>query len=404
VTGQFTVVEPYAEIRVPIMQRQPWAYNLEVNASYRYSNYSTDKTTNSYGVGAHWAPIREVDLRGSYQQAVRAANIIELFTAQGFNLFNGGDPCGGPTPTATLAQCLRTGLLASQFGSNALTSPAGQYNYIQGGNPNLNPETAKTYTFGTVIQPIANMSLTVDYWHYFVSDVIGRVNSQLAINNCISIGVNCDLIHRGPNGNLWLPNQGFVTGANQNLGSIKTDGIDLTFNYLYPYQGWGSFAFSVIGTWTNSFVTTPIPGFGSYDCVGLFGPTCGIPVPAWKHKAQVVWNTPWQFSTALTWRYVDGVDLDFTSSNAQLTGASSPLDAHIGSQSYFDLAFQWNVDKTFTLRAGINNMFDRDPPVVSSTAGAFPAISGPALGNGNTYPQVYDTLGRQLFLNVTAKF
>ncbi len=86
------------------MQRQPWAYNLEANGSYRYSNYSTDKTTNSYGVGAHWAPIREVDIRGSYQRAVRAANIVELFTAQGYNLFNGGDPCGArPTPTATLA-------------------------------------------------------------------------------------------------------------------------------------------------------------------------------------------------------------------------------------------------------------------------------------------------------------
>jgi outer membrane receptor protein involved in Fe transport len=408
VSGQFTVVEPYAEIRIPIMERQPWAYNLEATGSYRYSNYSTDKTTNTYGLGAKWAPIKEVEARGSYQQAVRAANIIELFTAQGFNLFNGGDPCGGATPTATLEQCLRTGLLPSQYGSNALISPAGQYNYIQGGNPNLDPETAKTYTFGMVFQPIANMSATIDYWHYFVSDVIGRINSQLAINNCISIGLNCDLIHRGPNGNLWLPNQGFVTGTNQNLGSIKTDGIDITFNYLWPlppsWGNYGSLAFNLAGTWVNSYVTTPVPGLASYDCAGFFGPTCGIPVPEWRHRFQTVWNTPWNVNLALTWRYTDGVDLDFTSSNPQLNAASSPLDAHIGSFSYFDLALQWNVDKTFTIRAGVNNMFDKDPPVVSSTAGAFPAISGPALGNGNTYPQVYDTLGRAIFLNVTAKF
>ena len=404
VTGQFTVVETYAEIRVPIMERQPFAYNLEANASYRYSNYSTDKKTNTYGVGAKWAPIKEAEVRGSYQQAVRAANIIELFTAQGFNLFTGGDPCGGPVPTATLAQCLRTGLLASQYGSNALTSPAGQYNYLQGGNATLNPETAKTYSIGGVFQPMSNMSATVDYWHYFVSDTIGRVVSQQAINNCISTGINCDLIHRGPNGNLWLPNQGFVTGTNQNLGSVKTDGIDFTFNYMMPMRGYGSLGINFIGTWVNSYITTPIPGGGSYDCVGLFGPTCGVPVAKWKAKLQGVWNAPGNLSAALTWRYVDGVDVDFSSSSPLITGAFAPPDAHIGSQSYFDLALQYAIDKTFTIRGGVNNIFDRDPPVVSSTAGAFPVIAGPAYGNGNTWPQAYDTLGRQFFLNLTAKF
>ena len=121
--------------------------------AYRYSDYSTDKTTNSYGIGADWAPIREAKIRGSYQQAVRAANIIELFTRAGLQpLRTARDPCAGPAPTATLAQCLRTGLTAAQYGSRCLTSPAGQYNYLQGGNPNLEPETAKTYTFGGVLR------------------------------------------------------------------------------------------------------------------------------------------------------------------------------------------------------------------------------------------------------------
>ena len=92
---------------------------------------------------------------------MRAANIVELFTAQGYNLFNGSDPCApGPTPTATLAAVpAGPGLLASQYGSAALISPAGQYNYLQGGNPDLNPETAKTYTIGGVFQ-YAQLSAT----------------------------------------------------------------------------------------------------------------------------------------------------------------------------------------------------------------------------------------------------
>jgi outer membrane receptor protein involved in Fe transport len=76
----------------------------------------------------------------------------------------------------------------------------------------------------------------------------------------------------------------------------------------------------------------------------------------------------------------------------------------MASQSYFDLALQWAATKNFTIRGGVNNLFDRDPPIVSSNAGAYPSISGPALGNGNTYPQAYDTLGRNIFVSVTAKF
>ena len=195
VNGEFTVVEPYFEFRVPIIQRQEWFYDLTFTGAYRYSSYSTDKTTNSYGLGADWSPIREAKLRGSYQQAVRAANVVELFLGQGFDLFGGSDPCSGATPTATLEQCARSGVTAAQYGSIP-GSPAGQYNFLQGGNPNLEPETAKTYTLGGVLQ-FPNFSATLDYWHYKIENVISIVPPQQAINNCINTGVNCDLIFRG---------------------------------------------------------------------------------------------------------------------------------------------------------------------------------------------------------------
>ncbi len=403
VSGQFTVLEPYAEVRVPIAQRQPWAYDLTFTGAYRYSNYSTNKTTNSYGLGADWSVIREAKVRGSYQQAVRAANVIELFLGQGYNLFDGTDPCAGPTPTATLAQCARSGVTAAQYGKIP-ASPAGQYNTLQGGNPALDPETAKTYTLGGVLQ-FPRFSATLDYWHYKVDQVIGTVIPQQALNNCVNTGVNCDLIFRGANGNLWLPNSGYVLGLNQNLGSYLTDGIDITANYTQPLDSYGSLQFSLLGTWINQFVVTPIPGLGSYDCVGLYGPSCGVPVPAWKSKLMAVWNTPWDVNVALAWRYIDGVDVTFSSSNPLLNGAYAPSDRSIGAQNYFDLSVQWNATKNFTFRAGVNNILDRDPPNVSSTAGTYPSIAGPSVfGNGNTFPQVYDTLGRFIYFNVTGKF
>ena len=67
-----------------------------------------------------------------------------------------------------------------------------------------------------------------------------------------------------------------------------------------------------------------------------------------------------------------------------------------GERDYFDLAANWQVTKPYALRAGINNLLDKDPPVGGVTSGTF--------GNGNTFPQVYDAMGRRVFLNLTARF
>jgi outer membrane receptor protein involved in Fe transport len=403
-SGSYTVVEPYAEARIPIVQRRDWFYDLSVTGAYRYSDYDTGITTNTYGIGADWAPVREAKVRGTYQRAVRAPNVIDLFTAQGYNLFSGADPCAGQAPSATLAQCANSGVTAAQYG-RIPESPAGQYNYLQGGNPDLDPEKAKTWTLGVVFQPTANLSGTIDYWHYNVDEVIGVINPQTALLQCVNVGQLCNLIFRGPNGNLWLPNQGYVLGTNVNLGKYETDGIDITANYTYAYRGWGTFGFAFQGTWLNNFKYEPVPGLGEYNCAGYYGPTCGIPYPEWRHKFQTIWGTPWYgISASLAWRYVDSVKVDFSSSNPLLAGSYSQLDAELKAQNYFDLAVQWVVNKNFTVRGGINNLFDNDPPIVGSNAGAFPAVAGPPYGNGNTFPQVYDTLGRTLFLGVTAKF
>jgi outer membrane receptor protein involved in Fe transport len=99
------------------------------------------------------------------------------------------------------------------------------------------------------------------------------------------------------------------------------------------------------------------------------------------------------------------VDVTFSSDNPLLSALYAPQDKTISAQNYFDLALQWNATKNFTIRAGVNNIFDEDPPIVSSSAGVYPSIAGPSVfGNGNTFPQVYDTLGRQLFVTVTGKF
>ena len=147
----------FAELNVPLIQGVAGADHLGFDLAYRKSFY--DKVdSDSYKVGLDWAPTSDLRLRGSYQRAVRAANIFELFATQSIGLFDldGGDPCGalpGATPEFTQAQCANTGLDPAFYGGAGLINPAGQYNTFGGGNPDLEPEESDTYTFGVVFTP-----------------------------------------------------------------------------------------------------------------------------------------------------------------------------------------------------------------------------------------------------------
>ena len=398
VSGGYTVKEVFGEVRVPVLEKAPFAELLSLNASYRYSDFSTDKKTNSYGVGFEWSPVKMAKLRGSYQRAARAPNIVELFTPAGLSLYdNDEDPCAGATPTASFAQCARTGVTQAQYGT-IIDSPAGQYNQITGGNANLNPETANSYTLGLVLQPIKDLSITLDAFSIDVEDVIASVPPTTTLANCLETGnpAFCSLIQRDNLGTLWAKTTAAIQANNQNLATRKTTGLDLGANYGMKLSGMGSVGFSFLGTWLKSFEQVDLPGGVKYDCVGLYGPTCGTPLPEWRHKARVTWTTPFAVDLALTWRYMDEVLLDRTSSNSQLTGTVQPVDRSLAAQNYLDISGSWNLSKNLVLSGGINNILDRDPPVSAQVGAGF--------GNGNTYPQVYDAMGRRIFLGLTAKF
>jgi outer membrane receptor protein involved in Fe transport len=371
---------------------------VSVNGSFRSSNYSTDVTTNTYGIGMDWAPNKQARLRGSYQNAVRAANLVELYQAQGLNLFDmDSDPCAGPKPTATLAQCARTGVTAAQYG-NIQDSPAGQYNYLQGGNPGLKPEEAKTYTIGLVLTPMKDFSATIDYFDIKIDKTISTVSPTTTLNQCLTNGSFCNLITRDRLGTLWLLDAGRIVATNQNLGGSQTSGVDLGLNYSYKLDSYGSLGFNFIGTWLQKLEIEELKGLGKFDCVGLYGSNkCGSPNPEWRHKIRGTWSTPWNVDLALTWRYIGEVTVQESSSNPLLAGTVHSIERTLDAMNYFDLAAAWMPTKQLTIRGGINNLFDVDPPLTTQ--------QGPSVfGNGNTFPGVYDALGRKLFINITYKF
>ena len=398
VSGNTSVTEGFGEFTMPVVENMPLAQLISVDLAYRYSSYNTSVTTNTWKIGGDWAPDNSIRFRGSYDHAVRAPNVLDLYTAQGFNLFNSpGDPCGPATVgvyQASMAQCLATGVPAAQYQSAALTSPAGQYNFLQGGNPNLRPETANTWTLGAVFTPTAipAFSGSIDYWNINIKNLISTVGATNTLSACYqyNIAASCALIHRNSAGQLWV-GSGYVSDLNTNVGSLKEDGIDINAFYQLDLAdvgaaGDGQVTFGFTGTWVNQLVTNPgVPGLPAYDCIGKYGNACGTPNPAWRHRLQATWDTPWDnISVAATWRYISSVTAYDYSSTA--------LDYQLPSENYMDLSAGFPLPHNTMLHVGVNNVLDNNPPITS--------ISG-TTGNGNTYPQVYDAMGRYLFADIT---
>ncbi|MFO1406798.1 MAG: TonB-dependent receptor [Steroidobacteraceae bacterium] len=415
VAGSYNTTDVFGELRVPLVQDMSFAKDLQFSASYRYSSYSTDTDTNTYGLGLDWQIIDDVKLRGSFQHAVRAPNIIELYSAAGKGLFNWDqDPCGpnldtGGGPTASLQECLASGLLASQYGSDLLFNPAGQYNGYFGGNPDLKPEKADTWTVGVVFTPtfLDGFSLTLDYWNIQVDDAIASVPPDVSVDQCLAgSSAACANVQRDPTtGSLWT-GSGQVIATNVNIGTIKTSGWDVNALYALTMGDWGGLNFSLVGTYLDTYEEQPVPPGVSYECAGFYGNTCGVPAPTWRSTFRTTWSTPWSVDLSLTWRYYGSVDVDLSSNDTDLcppdgNGGCDPNGYNhkfktLDAMNYIDLAAIYTFAEKYTLNVGINNLFDEDPPLTP--------YQGAPYGNGNTYPQVYDAMGRYVFAGLTVKF
>ena len=412
--GTFQVSELFGEASIPLVEDKPWVKSLELSPGYRFSDYTSIGTTNTYKIDFSYQPVDDLRLRYSYNRAVRAPNIVELYSPQTLALYGGQDPCSGSKPGATQAQCALTGVTANQYGT-IQPCPAAQCSTLAGGNSKLQPETADTYTYGFVLTPhqIPRLSVSVDYYNIRISNLIsaGYGGANSTVSGCLAgNSFLCQQIHRDPSsGELY--GAGYVDVVNVNTGFEQTKGIDVSVNYSVPITNWGRVDIKSVGTYTSHFVTEPnaanpaigLAGSGTYDCAGLYGAVCGQPTPYWRSSTRFTWVTPWKVSASLNWRFVGASKVDVNEGNPLVNsqyGVIDTAEAKLGAISYFDLSFTWKVRQGYVLRGGVNNILDTNPPHGDSTnLGVFNAQS-----NGNTYPGLYDTLGRNLFIGITANY
>lgn len=422
--GEFDSKEVFLEVIAPLVEDRPFFHNLTVEGGVRYADYSTVGGALTWKAGGSWSPIPEVKFRGIYTAAIRAPNIGELFQPQVTGLTGRSvDPCQGtvaevqargPNHQARcVAQLALVGAPASVLGTVPVPN-AGQIQSTSGGNPNLDPEEARTFTAGVVFTPniLSGFSLSVDYFNITVRDAITTPSQGDVIDGCFTLGIEnfCQQIFRNPfTGSLSGPSDNTFgpTLALSNLGTIKTSGFDLALNAVQDFD-FGQIALGVNATYTqeNLFQATSLSI--NRECVNFYSVNCGVPQPDIFVNTRLTYSSPSRNTdVTLMWQYLANTQIEPAAPTPQLpTGEPTtagpatvfPAFQTIPAFSYFDLALRQRVLTNLTATLTVSNLFDKQPPATGNQAGTSAANSG------NTFPTLYDPLGRRFVLGVQMNF
>ena len=400
--GEYDVKEVFGELIVPIVENVPGIYSLTAEGGIRYSDYSNSGGSTTWKAGGTWEPIEGYKIRGVYQHAVRSPNIGELFSPVVTGLTGlAVDPCqlGLPVGNAQLtAVCIAQGAPAGTIGSIPVPS-ASQINATLGGNPDLGPETANSYTIGVVLTPpsVPGLSITADYYNIKVKGAITTPTPDDILSPCFDDfdATACSMIGRNPlNGSL---NGGGDTAGLilqlTNQGVIETSGIDMRVGYRMP-TSFGRVGLDFSGNWTEQLKFKASPTSENRECVGLYGENCEPVAPEFTFNARATVGFGDDVDVSLLWTWMSGVDLE-GASGAYDDPDLLPEYTSISAYSYFDLTTRFSVTDNFEMTAGVQNLLDKKPPIISSF------IGGAAYNSGNTYPATYDALGRRF--NVTGR-
>ena len=441
IDGQYDVYEAYAEIVAPLIEDKPFFESLTLEAGIRYSDYSIRGAggydTWTWKVGGSWEPGAGVKFRGNYSRAVRAPNIGELFTPTSVGLTNLGiDPCAGAAPVGNAnlrAVCLAQGAPAGTIGS--ITNPtAAQANITTGGNLNLQPEKANTWTAGVVFQPdfLPRFSMSVDYYNIKITDVLGTPLPGDIIAACFdnldASSAACTSIRRNPITG-GLDGDPAITpglfGTTNNLGRLFTDGVDLLMNYNTDL-GFASLDWSFVGNWTRSSkfkANAADPASLNRECVGYYSVNCsftGSIQPEYQFSQRFTLGFD-AVDLSLLWRWQDSVSFEPAQLQADIdaaidagtsptTGCPDPTGTDpngcvvdpqfrkIKAAHYFDLSARFNVSENLVFTATVQNLLDKQPPIVGNSIGST------TYNSGNTYPSTYDALGRRYAVSAKLKF
>ncbi|WDF75283.1 TonB-dependent receptor domain-containing protein [Novosphingobium sp. KACC 22771] len=354
VNASYLVDEAFAEVQVPLIADKPWAKTLELNGAGRVTHYSNAGTVWTYKAGLVYAPNSQIRLRGTLSHDIRAPNLGELYLPQ--------------------AQTIAT-VLDRQNGNASATATI-----VLPGNANLKPETSDTLTIGAVLTPsfLRGFSASVDYYDIRISNAIGRLSNQQTVDECAAGNAStCALITRNA-GAISV-----ISTPNLNLATLKTRGLDVEMNYGFGlgqiFGQEGKVTLRALASYVAKLQTTtrgsaPIDRASQTPFQATFSAAFDIG----------------RFSALVQERRVGPRAIDSTYTPSFIA------NNRISPVWYTDLNLTYRLGGSLEgaeVFASANNLFDKAPPLGTTTFGIAPA---------STLSQFYDVIG--LYLTAGARF
>lgn len=351
-SGSRTVKALFAELNLPILR------NLEAQAAVRHDSYDDVGSTTNPKFGLRWTPAKEIVVRGSYSAGFRAPSLADINeparTGQTSGIYN--DPLG----------CIKTGNIDNTKNPDYCGI---QPDLIKGGTANLKPETSKQFSAGFVVEPSRSLTASLDYWRIEKSDTLlaneGAYFSDPRSNPGYALRGAADPSLPGIPGPILS-----VDGRVKNIGSLKTSGMDVNVNWKLPENSLGKFNVSLNGTYVIDYKTRSTAASPEVNGVGVYTDT--QVVQRWRHTLTFDFDRgPW--GATLQQTYYQG----YRDQNTLANGSPRDVPAYV----LWDFSGSYKFSKAFSLRAGIKNLLDANPPrsnqVYSFIAGYDPSYTDP---------------------------
>jgi iron complex outermembrane recepter protein len=432
VDGSTDVKEIYAEMVIPLVSDRKFVRSLGLEPGWRYSDYNTVGSVETYRLMLDWTVNDRLRFRGGKQVANRAPNVTELFTPRGGSQLEGNaqDACGSWTQSPvwgniasnphrlnlqTLCQHLmvRDGAPPSLYVPGQASADDWQYNVfgatfnfplsigITEGNPGLDSEEADTFTFGAVLS-FGQGTLAIDWFRIELEQAIGTPAFSTIYRQCMDPAFNplvasapgtytgeqlaagnqyCALINREYIGGTPLTQGNFGAARTFNAryinqGGIRSEGIDVQVDWRFGLgRTDGSLNLSVLASFLEEYSVSAFPGATPIDYTGtVFNSSFDYKTFTSLRYDRTSW------SMGLRWQHWPSIDPQ--------PGAAQNVFG-VKAHDQFDLFARWSISDRYQLRAGVDNLLDRDPPVVGRTT------TNNARGSTNSN---YDPFGRRLFV------
>lgn len=338
----------------------PVLKNLEIGASIRYDDYSDFGSTTNPKVSFKYTPVQNLLLRGSYNTGFAAPTLTQLYAPNSttFTATRYNDPVLCPN-----------GVPNTAAGAIPARDCGIQFQQLQGGNTGLTPEESDAWTIGFVFQPVPQVSFSVDYWDYTVTNnisVIGETAIFADPTKYSNLFVRCSQADPARIPTIPGCNQpggdplAYIINTNLNLGDTKTNGFDFQLNWNPAATQYGRFSFTWRGTYITKYEFQIEPGGVWYNPVANYNPQFGGPVQRFRHVTSLGWEmNAWNAGLIYNW----------SSGYKDQNLVPAPWNQNtVGNYGIFNLSVGYKGIKGLTIAGGILNVLDTDPPFTNQVS------------------------------------